>query len=411
MDPIMTFNPSSAKADQRDEEIATLKAEVQGLLKRIEALEQGQAKPKETMVKQQEDVAKKVEPSVVMDKLISKLKIKGRWAAGYFDSGKAGSYPSGSFEVPDAKIQFSFEPDEINKIVMRLNLNNGTFNSVDYSYIDTNLANLFNSSLPLNSRIGRIRLDFGEEWLSNNPIEGALPSNSAANVDGKDEGVQLSGKLGKAKPLTYAVSVTNGNSGTGSDTATAKAFAGKLSYNILDPLYVSASYYNSGSMKSSNTEICIAGLATPPTGAKDWKREIWEVDLRYDFKKGKTLNPPAFSDSKAIIQLAYGNFSDDVSTTGSSNRDGRYGYLEGLYNFTKKFYMAGRFSIVDLTDDTTASLNSITCNKYQRYSLGAGYRLTGNTILKISYDWNRESGPGIDEASNDLLSAVIASQF
>jgi hypothetical protein len=40
-----------------------------------------------------------------------------------------------------------------------------------------------------------------------------------------------------------------------------------------------------------------------------------------------------------------------------------------------------------------------------------GYRLTGNVILKASYDWNRESGPGVDEVDNDLLSAVVTSQF
>lgn len=412
---VLMFSTFPAWAQAPDEEIAALKAQVQQLLKRIEALEQEQAKTKEVVAKQQEDVAKKVEPSVVMDKLLSKLKLKGRWAAGYFDSGKAGSYPSGSFEVPDAKLQFTFEPDEVNKIVMRMNLNNATFNSVDYSYIDTNLTKLFNLTLPLSSRIGRMKLEFGEETLWNNPIEGVLPSNSAINADGKDEGLQLSGKLGKAKPINYAVSVTNGTSGTGSDTSSAKAFTGKLFYNIINPLYISASYYNSGSMKSSSAEMSIAGLTSRPSNAARWSREIWEVDLRYDFKKGKIFNPPAFSDSKAIVQLAYGGFSDGVSATAalgsSARRHGKYGFVEGTYNFTQKFYLAGRASIIDLDGDALASLNNITCNEYQRYSLGGGYRLTGNTILKLGYDWNRESGSGVDEADNNLLSAVVASQF
>jgi len=410
---VLIFSTSSARAEAPDDEIAALKTQVQQLLKRIEALEQEQAKTKEAAAQQKEEVAKKAEPSVTMANLASKLKLKGRWAAGYFDSGKAGSYPSGSFEVPDAKLQFTFEPDEINKIVMRMNLNNATFNSVDYSYIDTNLTKLLNLTLPLSSRIGRMKLEFGEETLWNNPIEGVVPSNSAINVDGKDEGLQLCGKLGKAKALNYAVSVTNGTSGTGSDTSTAKAFTGKLSYNILNPLYISASYYNSASMKSSSAEMSIAGLTSRPSNAARWRREIWEVDLRYDFKRGKIFNPPAFSDSKAIVQLAYGGFSDDVSagTLVSTKRSGKYGFVEGTYNFTKKFYAAGRASIIDLDGDASASLNNITCNEYQRYSLGGGYRLTGNTILKLGYDWNKESGPGVDEADNNLLSAVVASQF
>lgn len=348
-----------------------------------------------------------------MNNLLSKLKIKGRIAAGYYDSGKAGSYPSGSFEVPDAKVQFSFEPDEINKAVLRLNLNNGSFNSVDYAYLETNLSKFFGLSFPLSSRIGRAKTEFGEETMWNNPIEGALPSNSASNVDGRDEGVHLSGKIGKNKPVGYSLSVSNGNTGTGSDNSMAKAFTGKVYYNIIDPLYISASYYNSGSIKNQNAEMSIAGLTSAPTGAVRWKREIWEVDLRYDYKKGKNFFLPAFSDSKAILQIAYGNFRDGVSSTTatSAKRSGQYGFADGLYNLTKKLYVAGRFSFVDLDDGVTASLNNITSNKYQRYSLGAGYRITGNTILKLSYDWNRQSGAGIDVADSNLLSAVVAAQF
>lgn len=403
------------QADQRDDEIAVLKTQVQGLLDRIEALEQGQAQSKETASQPKEEAAKKAEPNVTMANLASKLKLKGRWVAGYFDSGKAGSFPSGSFEVPDAKLVMSFEPDDINKIVLRMNLNNAAFNSVDYSYIDTNLTKLFDLSLPLTSRIGRMKLEFGEETLWNNPLEGVVVSNSAGNVDGKDEGLQLSGKLGKEKGINYSMSVTNGTSGTGSDTSTAKAFTGKLSYNVFNPLYVSASYYHSGSMKSSNSEMSIAGLTSRPANAARWTREIWEMAMRYDLNKGKVFNPPALSDSKAILQFAYGGFSDDVSATAalgnSSKRNGQYGFAEGIYNFTKKFYGAGRVSFIALDGDTTASLNNITSNEYQRYSLGVGYRLTTSTILKLGYDWNRELGKGMDGADNNLLSAVIASQF
>ena len=60
---------------------------------------------------------------------------------------------------------------------------------------------------------------------------------------------------------------------------------------------------------------------------------------------------------------------------------------------------------------TTALLNSATANKYQRYSLGGGYRWSDNTILKVGYDWNDESGTGVDESRNDLLSAIVSSQF
>lgn len=395
-------------AEERDEEIATLKAQVQELLKRIEKLEQEQAKAKEETdkLKAQAPAA----PRVDLANTLSKLKIKGRWAAGFYDSGKAGSYPSGSFEAPEAKLQFAFSPDELNNIIMRMNLNNATFNNLDYFYVDSKLSKFLDLPFDLNSRLGRFKIDFGEETWSNNPVESVLASNSASNTSGSDEGLQLSGKIGKEHPLGWAVSLTNGTSGTGSDTSTSKAFAGKLSYNISEPLYISASYYDSGSMKSTNSEMSVAGLATRPSGATNWERKMWELDLRYDFDKGK-VGVPAYCDSKAFVRLAYGGFFDDA--TPSSERDGDYGFVEGTYNFTKKIYGAARYSIVDLDGDTTASLNSITTNKYQRYSLGVGYRWSDATIFKLGYDWNTESEPGVStqEVSNDLISAIVASQF
>ena len=346
---------------------------------------------------------------VDMEKLVSKLKLKGRWAAGYYDSGKAGSFPSGSFEVPEAKLQLSFEPDDINKIVMRMNLNNATFNNLDFFYVDADLKKFLNLPVAVSSRLGRMKLDFGEETWTDNPVDSVLASNSIGKVSGNDEGLQFSGKLGKARPVNYAISITNGTSGTGSDTSTDKSFTGKLSYNIFDPLYLSGSYYNSGSMKSSNSELSLGGLVTPPSGALRWSREVWEIDLRYDYKKGKIFNSPAYSDSKAIFRMAYGQFDDDAS--GVVKRSGSYGFLEETYNLTKKFYVAGRESVIAFNNDTTASLNSVTGNEFQRYSLGAGYRFTDNTIFKLGYDWNLELGANTQSADNNLLSAVVASQF
>src|SRR3989338_11371353 len=57
---------------------------------------------------------------VGLDKLSSKLKLKGRVAVAYYNSHKNGTYPAGSFQLPDAKIQFTFLPDDINSVIMRL---------------------------------------------------------------------------------------------------------------------------------------------------------------------------------------------------------------------------------------------------------------------------------------------------
>jgi hypothetical protein len=154
--------------------------------------------------------------------------------------------------------------------------------------------------------------------------------------------------------------------------------------------------------------MSVGGMSSRPSGANNWERKIWEVDGRYDFKKGKKpLEPPAFSDSKAILRLSYGQLHDEAA----SDREGNFGFADAIYNLSKKYYVAGRYSFVDLDGDITSTINSVTANKYDRYSLGLGYRWFENTVLKLSYDWNKSSGPGVDDADDNLLSAIIATQF
>ena len=400
-----------------DEEIQALKEQVQQLMQRIEKLESEQAKVKDAG-------PAGVAPKVDLSNALSKLKVKGRFATGYYKSGSAGSFSSGSFEMPDAKIQFSFQPDEVNTVVMRFKLDNGvtsistTSPLLDYFYLQSKdfIPSLKDTPFSLSSKLGRFKLGFGEETWSDNPIEGVLPSNSAAKAGVSDEGLELAGKIKLdkigLKPLGWVTSISDGNSTAGSDSGDGKAFMGKLYYTPIDPLYLSASYYDSGRLKLSDSELSIAALKARPTGATDWQRTVWEVDARYDFKKGKKpLDPPAYSDSKAIVRLSYGEFHDTTSTAGVAERSGNFAFLEGTYNITKKVYAATRYSYVDLDNEVTASLNSVTANKYDRYSLGAGYRWSDNTIMKLGYDWNKQSGPSTQEAHDNLFSAIVATQF
>jgi len=371
------------KSDEKEEEIKILKKQVQELLEKIEKLE-----------KEQKKVSEKVEP---------KFKIKGRVAAGYYNSEDDGNFPKGSFEIPEAKIQFLFQPDDINTVIMRMDLNNAKFNTIDYLYLETKLDKLFNIDLPVYSRLGRFKIDFGEETFSNNPVESVLPSNSASNVSGNDEGLLLKANL--SKNFSVSLSILNGNEGVGSDNNGPKALSTKFSYEFSN-FYISGSFYNSFSLKDKNSEIKIAGLNSPPIGTSDWKRSFFEIDFRYDYKKGKILNPPSYSDSKGIIRSAYGIFKDDIKN--GNDRDGWYGFVEGTLNLTDKLYFAARYSIVELDDGIIAKLNGIDSNKYERLSIGFGYRITKQTIFKFSYDFNREKP---EDKDNDLFSILVSTIF
>src|SRR3989338_9244230 len=339
-----------------EEEVRQLKEQVKVLLDRVEKLEADVASAK--AAKPEEKVAeKKEEPLPAMLKNVgTKLKISGRWAAGYFDSEENGSYSNGSFQAPEAKLRFDFAPDKINTIVMRMNLNNATFNNLDYFYVDSKgfLKFLDDTPFTLESRLGKLKFDYGEETWSNNIVESALISNSSANAAGYDEGLQLSGKIKMKPALKWSAAVMNGNTGTGSDNDNSKAFAGKLGVTVCDPLYLSASYYDSGDLVAVASEASIAGITSAPTNATNWERRMWEIDARYDFGKGKKpLDPPAYSDSKAYIKLAYGQFADDAEDAngrGVQDRDGEYGFVEGLYNINPKLYGAYRYSFTELDD-------------------------------------------------------------
>jgi hypothetical protein len=354
--------------------------------------------------------------AVTLDKIGTKLKIKGRWGAGYFKSGQGGAYPQGSFEVPEAKVQLGFEPDQYNTVIMRMNLNNAAFVNLDYFYVDSKnfLPQLEETPFTLESRIGRFKLPFGEETFSNNIVESALVSNSAANVAGSDEGVQLSGKIFKNNPLNlkWYFDVANGNSGTGSDNITPKSYTGKLSMTPIAPLYLSASVYNSGSLKTAASEMSLAGITARPTGATQWDRTMWELDARWDFEKGKVLDPPAYTDSKAYVRGAFGQLYDDAAAAGVNlDREANYGFVEGLYNFTPKYYAAYRYSIVDFRHGFTDSLNSISASsQYDRHTIAAGYRWTDKTIIKIAYDFN-DADTAIGDPSDDLFTAALVSNF
>ncbi len=341
--------------------------------------------------------------AVTLENVLTKLKLKGRASVGYLKSQDSGSFRNGSFEIPDVKLVLGFKPDETFDLTVRFNLNNAAANSpfADYVFLQAKdfISSLKETPWSLSGRLGRFKLGVGEETWANNAIEGPLPSNSAANIDGADEGVEFSGKF-------WLVSLSNGQRGVNAETGQAKAWMSKLFYTPWNPLYASVTYYDSGSLKASQAEVSVAGLVAAPTGATNWKRRMWEGDLRFDVQKGtKPRDPPSFSDSKGFVRLSYGQFDDSV--TGGAKRNGHFGFVDGLYNLTSKIYGAGRVSFIDLDGSQTASLNGVTTNHYERYSLGTGYRWSDNVHMKVGYDHNENGGAGTQEARDDLLSALV----
>lgn len=350
-----------------------------------------------------------------------------RFSAGYLDSGKNGSFSDGSFQAPDVKLRVNWQMSPDVTVVTRMSLSNAVFGGLDYFYMDyKNFFALMSPSLKSDEskfnpslRIGRLKVDIGEETWADNPVESVVISNSSAAVKGYDEGMQIYDDLFIGIPVKWSLSLTNGNSGTGADNEQAKGLCFKIGANPFKDFYVSASRYSSGDIGTGKAEISYAGLTDAPAKSEKWQRLILELDLRYDFGVGKEnrLNPgaPAWSDSKGFVRFAYGMFDDDGDAPIVSviDRKGSYAFIEGCYNVTDSIYLGTRYSFTDFEDsDVYASLNGATANSQTRVSIGAGFRLTNNTHLKFEYMLNDEKvSSGTDEPENDQAGFLFTTKF
>jgi len=107
-----------------------------------------------------------------------------------------------------------------------------------------------------------------------------------------------------------------------------------------------------------------------------------------------------------------------VATGRDLDFEANYGYMEALCNVTSKWYLAGRYSIVDLRHNASAVLNGVTgatqysSTQYERYSAALGYRWSDKTIIKLGYDINHADVIHPDgDPSDNLLSVVLVSSF
>ncbi len=357
----------------KEEEIKILKEQVKQLLERIEKLEKEQKEKKDPVC-----------PAFDNSRLI----LKGRFFTGYYKGERNGSkYEKGSFEVPDGKIQFIWKINENIEVIDRISLNNAQL-GIDYFYFQKNgiIPNDSKSRL----RIGRFKVNFGEETWFDNPVENKFITNSASSVGGYDEGIELYGNFIPDK-FGYVLSLTNGTTGVGLDKTSSKAFSVKIFGKPFKSLYLSGSYYTSGDLDEKGADMKIAGLTTPPTGVTKWERDIWEFDTKFSLKKFE-------------ISAAYGKFLDNFI---GSKRQGNYYFIQGIYNFTDRFYFGLRYSEIGLNDGLTAKLNDIEdVNKYIRSGIVCGYKINSYVTLKGEYCWNKAKNQNIDINDNQFAIGI-----
>jgi len=389
-------------AAAEDEEAAGIKQAIAELQKRLEAVEQ----------KQKADAA--AHPVMPANKE-AQIQLDGRLFAGVFKTQKGGSFSNRSLDIPDSKIRFTMNPSKYVSVVNRFSTSRAsTTGGFDYFYVDIKDWNGLAPGHTL--RIGKHKIDVGQETWTDNPIESILVTNAISHISGYDEGINFRGPLTRsALPATYSIELLNGNRGfVASDSGL--AWAAKVGVPATSQLYFSASYFRSGNLvKRDGTpdqpDFNIAEVFDAPKGATGWKRKLWEADARYGYgKEGILSTVGSKPDLPWQVAVAYGQFTDDA--TGAADREGKYWFAEALYNFTPTTYLALRYSEVSLDNAARAKLggNSIEVNAYRRFAVGVGYRLSRLTHLRAEYTRNSTSG-GTPEPGLDQVAFGVATKF
>lgn len=326
-----------------------------------------------------------------------------RLAAGYMDNGSQGENTPGTFAVPEAKLRLNATFDKDTSAVLRLNFNNAAANGADYAYVKlTNVVKKLAKSKMVNPDlyVGLVKVNFGEETWSNNPVENALVQNSIGGLSGHDAGVEFrQNSLPIELPVVLGYSLSFMNGGFGGNPAIAngddnnvKAYALKVMGTMKSmPMYFSLSQYDSGRFIVGSTPAMMAN-ATATAGQYI---KGYELNVRYDLLEGaQKFTPttaPLASDAKAVLRLAYGqgskgtlNMISEVTTM----------MLDAVFNVDKQWYAALRYSSTDNT-----------VNKFTRTTVGGGHRLSDKAILKLDYTMNAE--PSALKTDNDSVSLLI----
>ncbi len=348
---------------------------------------------------------------------LGKVAISGEGSADFFESGANGQTPNAEFRIGEARlfvdapvwndVYFYTELDIAEPEQTDLNLRAGEL------YLDfEDISQLWGRDRMLNLRVGRFYIPFGEEYLNRFAIDNPLISRSLTDIWGRDEGAELYGTLGR---MQYVVAVQNGGPSTSRDFTPDKSVTGRISYDPKPWLHLSVS-----GMRTGNLDVNLDGTSEM-WFANSWIRPLGAPATTTSFHANLVEGDVQVSRSGIRLKAAGGylNYGDNDSAA-NNDRDVYYYYVEGMQDFTSKFYGAVRmsevfanngFPIVGNGNMATFGFGPLTTD-YWRLSLGLGYRFSPNLVIKGEYSFNqgREVG-GAPRVDQDLFALEAAFKF
>jgi hypothetical protein len=343
----------------------------------------------------------------------SNIILSGEAGLAFFDQARRGATPNSEFRVDEARLFLDVKLWEDIYFYTELNIIERESED-EYVYMGELYVD-FENILPqagerlLNLRVGRFYIPFGEEYLERHAIDNPLVSHSLSDLWGVDEGVEIYGALGK---LRYVAAVQNGGLPSLRDYNSDKAVAGRISYQPTSWLTLSGSGMRTGNLDTANDQFSALWFGngffeTLAPAAKTFHADLFEGDIKLSL-------------SNAYVKGAGGYIRYGDSSPARDHRDIYYYYVEGLYDFSEKFYTAARFSqifadkgfpLVGGGDFGERMFGPLTSDLW-RLSLGLGYRWTKDVITKIEYSFNGgKQLNGVERSQENLFGAEIAVRF
>jgi hypothetical protein len=342
--------------------------------------------------------------------LSDRVRINGEAGAALFNTDEEGRYPDNEFLVEEAKLFVEASIVDDIYVFAEINVLNREEPDEEFElgelYVDLeDVSKLWNQDRVLNVRLGRFDIPFGEEYLTRDAIDNPLISHSLSDIWGVDEGIEL---YGSVQRFEYAFAIQNGGEAVASDFHPDKSITGRILYRP-----VSAFHFSFSAMRTGKLDV-----------NEDRFSEIWFGNAFFRLLGSaittSTIQGDLFQGDghaqwgRGHVHLGAGKLHyDDNDSTADNERDVSYFQIEGVQNLNRSkeypWYAAVRFSkiiaddgfpLVGSGDFVTYFFNNAELAKeLWRLSLGLGYRIGKNVLLKAEYSF--ENGKQINGEKRD----------
>lgn len=350
----------------------------------------------------------------------SVIRLSAEAGLAFFETGTRGQFPKAEFRVDDAKIFLEAKVwDDIYTVteidlLTRESSNEDTYLGAMYADVE-NVGSRWIGEHVANVRVGRFAIPFGEEYQVRGVMDNPLISHSLSDVWGFDEGVELYGSKGK---LSYVFAVQNGGYGRLHDYNADKSVTGRLGYDPLGWLHLSASAMRTGALSAKQDTLSEIWFGNgffraigPAATTQTFHAELYEFDGVGRWKTGHVA---------AAVGLAH--FNDDAPAA-HDVRNLHYWYVEAEQEILAGLYGVMRYSTIRVPNGYPLigfgnagayfySPASPLTENLKRLSLGLGYRIAPPVVLKLEYSLERgETVTGIDRDYEDFFSTELGLKF